>query len=221
MLTLPVLEIFHSIDGEGTRTGELATFIRLKGCNLHCCYCDTAYSIPQNYESAVLMRVEEILDRVKYHNVTITGGEPLIHEGTVELIKALVDAGHHVNIETNGTKDTIWHIPGMFYTVDYKCLYSRMNDKMKPEAFCGLNGEDVVKMVVADVVDLKDGLKWYNKFYGNKDTENRPWLYLSPVFGKIEPKSIVEFMHYNNLQDKVRVQVQLHKIIWDPSARLV
>ena len=219
---LPVLEIFHSIDGEGTRTGELATFIRLKGCNLHCIFCDTAYSIAMKggaeYQD---LEIEDIVKMVRYHNVTITGGEPLIHAETIKLVEALVIAGHHVNIETNGTMDTIFHLPNMFYTVDYKCIYSKMKDKMNPAAFCGLNGDDVVKMVVASREDMEDGLEWYNKFYLGKHECGRPWLYLSPVFGKIEPKEIVEFVKEKNLDRKVRVQVQLHKIIWDPAEKMV
>lgn len=218
---LPVLEMFDSIDGEGTRTGELATFIRLQGCNLHCCFCDTAYSIPMKNKNVNEMSVEEIVANTHYHNVTITGGEPLIHEETWKLIQELILAGHHVNIETNGTMDTTFHLPNMFYTVDYKCKYSKMNDKMNPKSFCGLGGNDVVKMVVATEEDMEDGLDWYNKFYASRANVDRPWLYFSPVFGKIEPVQIVEFVKKHNLQHKTRVQVQLHKIIWDPKEKMV
>lgn len=219
---LPVLEIFHSIDGEGLRTGELATFIRLKGCNLHCIFCDTAYSIArEGGQKATMMEVKEIVANTRYHNVTITGGEPLIHEETKQLIQELVLAGHHVNVETNGTIDTTVHYANCFYTVDYKTPYSKMSDKMNPKAFEGLTSNDCVKAVVADRNDLEHSLEWYNKFYDDRPALARPWLYFSPVFGKIEPAEIVEFVKEKNLQERVRVQVQLHKIIWDPNARLV
>lgn len=213
---LPVLEIFDSIDGEGLRTGELATFIRLQGCNLHCCFCDTAYSIPEKNKNVKMMSVEEIVKNTHYRNVTLTGGEPLIHNETPKLIMALIEAGHEVNVETNGTMPTGVHLKNLFYTVDYKCIYSGMNDKMNPSAFNELLPTDCVKCVVATIEDMEDALKWYNKFYSVREVQYRPILYFSPVFGKIEPVDIVNWVKGKNLQERVRVQVQLHKIIWDP-----
>lgn len=218
---LPVLEIFHSIDGEGIRTGELATFVRLKGCNLHCVFCDTAYSIPMNDKGVTKMEVNEIVANCKYHNVTITGGEPLIHSETMQLVEELILAGHHVNIETNGTKDTTTHFPNMFYTVDYKTIYSGHSGEMNPSAFSNLTANDVVKVVAANREDLEDAYNWFTKFYGHLAPIERPWLYISPVFGKIEPSELVDWVKEKNLDCKTRVQVQLHKIIWNPNERMV
>ena len=218
---LPVLEIFHSIDGEGLRTGELATFIRLQGCNLHCKFCDTAYSIPLKNRNANEMEIKEIVANCKYRNVTITGGEPLIHSETMQLVEELVLAGHEVNIETNGTQDTTTHLPNMFYTVDYKTIYSGHSGDMNPAAFCHLTPNDVVKIVAANREDLEDAYDWFVKFYDHLATVERPWLYISPVFGKITPAELVDWVKEKNLDYKTRVQVQLHKIIWDPNARMV
>lgn len=219
---LKVLEIFHSIDGEGLRTGELATFVRLAGCNLACRFCDTAYSIKPKDDTIQEMSVDEIISNVKYKNVTITGGEPLLQEETLDLIKALCEKDFKVNVETNGTIGIKFRHENLFYTVDYKCIYSGHNEQMNPEAFTNLLGTDVVKCVIASKEDFDDALAFFDAYLGNRPDHARPWLYLSPVFGKIQPVEIVDLVK-ENLPDmtKVRVQVQLHKIIWDPAARLV
>ena len=216
-----VVEIFGSIDGEGKRTGQLTTFIRLAGCNLRCIYCDTAYSF--DVSQAKEMSTEQIIDEVKkigYHNITLTGGEPLIHIEVYDLILNLCKEGFQVNIETNGSIDLTEfvllrnrHDLDMFFTVDYKTLYSGMNNRMDPRSFSCLDcKKDIVKCVVANEEDMKNSLSYLDKF--NKKFN----IWFSPVFGEIEPKEIVEFIKSNNRQD-VTVQVQLHKIIWEPDKK--
>ena len=125
-----VIEIFASIDGEGKRTGQPATFIRLMGCNLRCSYCDTKYSfdITQSKD----MSIDQILlecRKLVYHNITLTGGEPLLSKDAIILIESLCSIGFQVNIETNGTIDLRPYIKlrnarslDFFFTVDYKCV---------------------------------------------------------------------------------------------------
>ena len=217
-----VVEIFNSIDGEGKRTGQLTTFIRLAGCNLRCCYCDTAYSF--NVNNAVEMSVEDIVQQcldVGFHNITLTGGEPLIHEDVKALIFDLCARGFQVNIETNGSVDLTEFIYmrykydlNMFFTVDYKTLYSGMNNKMNRLSFEDLAFEkDIVKCVVANREDMDDALAYLDSFKNKKFN-----IWFSPVFGKIEPKEIVDYAIEHNRQD-ITTQVQLHKIIWDPNER--
>lgn len=221
---LKVLEIFHSIDGEGTRAGELTTFIRLAGCNLHCRYCDTAYSIsPKEWKE---MSVEEVISKVQYRNVTVTGGEPLLQEDAWTLCKRLAEQGHSVNIETNGTIVPPVKPRGLeeniFFTIDYKCGASGHEKDMNPEAFKRLEHNDVIKCVVGSVSDMESALAnlqaWNSVLFKHYWS---PWVYFSPVFGKIEPSEIVEFMKQNNLEGKCRVQLQLHKFIWDPNRKEV
>jgi len=222
---LDVMEIFHSIDGEGTRAGELTTFIRLAGCNLACKYCDTAYSINPKSEAFMKMEVADIANKVLYQNVTITGGEPLLQYEVVDLCIVLSKRGISVNVETNGTivppsflqniSDTI------FFTVDYKTGCSGHEDKMSARVFQCLSEKDVIKCVVASRQDLENALKNLKTWLPNLGEKNSPWVYFSPVFGKIQPHEIVDFMRMNFLTGKFRVQLQLHKIIWDPSAREV
>ena len=218
---MKVVEIFGSIDGEGKRTGQLATFIRLAGCNLRCCYCDTKYSFDAS--KAKEMSIDEILEeckRIGYHNITLTGGEPLIHKDVDKLIFKLCHNGFQVNVETNGSVD-LWDLTmernlqglDLFFTVDYKSKYSGMNHKMNKKSFDCLDSSlDIVKCVVANKEDMDDALKYLDSF----NTRFNIWF--SPVFGAIEPKDIVDYVKEHNRQD-VTVQVQLHKIIWNPEKR--
>ena len=127
---MKVIEIFDSIDGEGIRTGQCATFIRLAGCNLRCSYCDTVYSLfgeetPCEYTE---MTVDEIISKVNmtYKRVTLTGGEPLVHTDSAELVSKLTEIGCDVNIETNGAVDIVDFLSkvpksdNLFFTIDYK-----------------------------------------------------------------------------------------------------
>ena len=205
---LSVNEIFFSIDGEGKRAGCLAAFVRLAGCNLRCTYCDTEYA----FADGKPMGVKEIAEEVEgWENVTVTGGEPLCQDihALLELLR-----GHEVNIETNGSVDvTPYHdYPHVFMTLDYKCPSSGMESSMLEINFQTLRPRDVLKFVVGDMEDLRKAQEVCEKY------EPRCPVYLSPVFGKIEAKEIVEYMksaRYKNW----RLQLQLHKYIWPPDAR--
>lgn len=219
---MKVIEIFASIDGEGKRTGQLATFIRLAGCNLRCIYCDTKYSF--NAQDATEMSIEEIVmkcNELRIHNITLTGGEPLLNTSDAyQLITALCNSGYQVNVETNGSVDLMPFIKlrkennyDLFFTVDYKCIYSRMYSYMVPTAFACLDvDKDIVKIVVAGAGDIVDALNYLDSF-GKQFN-----IWISPVFGEMDPKDIVKFMLETRRQD-LTVQVQLHKIIWDPNKR--
>ena len=105
---MKVSEIFKSIEGEGIRMGQAAVFVRLHGCNLRCSYCDSMYAVEgpdfkQMSVGEILASVEAYRNESGVKCVTLTGGEPLIHENVGELLTAFSDAGFEVNIETNGT----------------------------------------------------------------------------------------------------------------------
>lgn len=216
--SLVVNEIFGSIDGEGLRTGELATFIRLAGCNLRCRYCDTDYALKVNQGTG--MTIEEILNKVKdigYKNITLTGGEPLIHSNIEKLIDKLLEEGYNVNIETNGAVDISKYIAkNLLLTVDFKTKSSEMIKYMFLKNLSLLREKDVLKIVCNkdDFNDIKDLLR-------NNDIKS--YIYLSPIFKEIDPEELVEFLkelHKEGFNtDKIRVQVQLHKIIWNPDKR--
>ena len=215
-----VVEKFVSVNGEGTRSGQLAIFIRLAGCNLNCSYCDTTWANSKDvpYE---LMTSEEIYDFIKtthVRNITLTGGEPLLQEGILELLEMLSkDKALHIEIETNGSVpiDKFLNIENPpSFTMDYKLPSSGMENNMVLENFKYLTNKDTVKFVSGSFEDLEKA-KYIINTYDLIDKTN---IYISPVFGKIKMDSIVDFMKNNNLNG-VTLQMQLHKVIWEPTKR--
>jgi 7-carboxy-7-deazaguanine synthase len=221
MSSLNVVEIFHSIEGEGIRTGMPVTFIRLAGCNLKCHYCDTQYA--QKCTDGELMTIDEIVNKVRFGAVTITGGEPLLHQGPViELIEKLNNTGHYVNIETNGSVDILPFIFAVrggrgFFTVDYKCPCSGMEDSMLDSNFIAMDENDVLKFVVASDEDISCIRHFLTKYPNFKST-----IFISPCFGQINLEHLVTEVKLLKLKFPrfdIRFQVQLHKIVWSPEER--
>lgn len=210
-----VTEIFESIEGEGIRTGYPVTFVRLHGCNLNCSYCDSQYScVGDDYTE---MTLKEIFDKVYFLNhgrVTLTGGEPLVHKD-VELLITALSEHFEVNVETNGSVDLaewIEKYPLVTYTMDWKSPSSGMNNRMIEHNLGLLRNTDVLKFVVGTQEDLFDMLEVveYSKPAAN--------IFVSPVFGAIQPREIVEFLLKYTVNN-IRLQLQLHKLVWDPMKR--
>ncbi len=214
-----VAEKFVSINGEGPRAGELAVFLRFCGCNLNCGYCDTRWANTSDVKHE-LASAEELVAYVKstgVKNVTLTGGEPLLQADIALLIKLLGASGAEVEIETNGSvplQNIVSLSPRPAVTADYKLPSSGMEKHMLPENFSYLTLCDAVKFVVGDKRDLLRAEEIINQ-YGLTD---KCRVYFSPVFGKIEPVEITEFMKERKLNG-VCLQLQLHKIIWNPDMR--
>lgn len=220
MAKFQVVETFVSINGEGRRAGELAVFIRFLGCNLNCSYCDTKWA---NQPDAAFrwMSEEDIYEYVRQtgvRNVTLTGGEPLLRPGMKTLLtKLLGDSTFRVEIETNGSIDLTPFANLSFrpsFTMDYKLAGSGMEDKMNRNNFLLLTPKDTVKFVVGSREDLERSAQVIEE----EKLLGRTTIYFSPVFGKIEPEEIVNFLMERKLND-VRVQLQLHKFIWDPDKK--
>lgn len=213
-MTLNVVELFSSIEGEGSRQGFPCSFLRLYDCNIRCSYCDTTYSYDgAPHESMTLEEVAHALRQMGHPYITITGGEPLLQApAVVALIKMLsAEGSYEFNIETNGTLLPPLITDNVFYTYDYKCPSSLVEDMMNLDVFQHMTSRDVLKFVVGSIDDLytmKDIIATYHPIAS---------VFVSPVFGAIEPKTIVEFLLEHKLDD-VRVQLQIHKFIWDPSA---
>ena len=213
---MKVVEIFSSIEGEGKRAGLPATFIRLFGCNLRCSYCDSMYAVEgTEYTEMSIVEIMDKLEEIGCPNVTVTGGEPLIHPEIEELLMCLCERGFWVNVETNGSVMLPSYNPidnRLFYTVDYKTGSSGMQDKMVLDVFRRLHSIDVIKFVVGSEQDLEEALKFY------KDLCPMCKVYVSPVFGSIDPEQIVQFILKNRVWDW-KVQLQLHKFIWSPDMK--
>ncbi len=213
----PISEIFDSIDGEGKRTGYMATFIRFCGCPLRCTYCDTAYALDENLADEWIDRAE-LLRRIRafpWKRLTWTGGEPMLRP-IRELCDELGKEGYESNIETSGAIPLWDERPAStFYTMDWKCPDSGMESRMCISNLAKLTSEDVLKFVVGSERDLLAMERVIRTWF---QRDNCPKCYVSPVFGKIQPVALVDFVKSRKLAD-VCVQVQLHKVIWDPNMR--
>ncbi|MDS0524993.1 putative 7-carboxy-7-deazaguanine synthase QueE [Clostridium sp. SHJSY1] len=215
-----VVEKFLSIDGEGPTSGELATFIRFQGCNLRCSWCDTKYSWEKESSNEKLSAKEiyEFIKEMKSKNVTLTGGEPLIQNGIDELLELLnSDNELIIHIETNGSVDIKpfkEKYSNIIFIVDYKLPLSKMTTLMSLNNLDSVDGKDVYKFVIGSNEDLNVAYDIIIKY----DLVSKCLVYFSPVLGKIELEDIVEFIKERNLNG-VRLQVQLHKIIWDKEKR--
>ena len=210
-------ESFVSINGEGQKAGELALFFRFAGCNLHCAWCDTKWANVPDVACEIKTTAEllEIAEKAGVHNITLTGGEPLLQAGIRELIAALLQAGYAVEIETNGSVPLPADLyPRPSFTMDYKLPGSGMEAEMCRENLMLLTEQDTLKFVCAGKADLQRAADIIAAF----QLIGRCKIYLSPVFGQIDPAEMVRFMAQNRM-DGVRLQLQLHKFIWDPNAR--
>lgn len=218
-MTYSVVEIFSSINGEGIRAGELAVFVRMKGCNLHCSYCDTRWACEPD-APCTCMTSEEILDavlRTGIRNVTLTGGEPLLQKDIRDLLLLLVRHHLSVEVETNGSIPLApFRHPELplIFTMDYKLPDSGMETHMCLSNLETICSTDVVKFVAGSKTDLARMSEIIDRYH----LLHRCQVYVSPVFGKIHPADIVDFMK-SETRNGLRLQLQLHKYIWDPDKR--
>jgi len=220
MAKYKVVEIFKSINGEGKKSGQLTIFVRFQRCNLCCSYCDTKWAIKED-APYTLMTDEEIYNIVidsGVKNVTLTGGEPLIQYEIEDLLLRLAKNKElNVEIETNGSisiEELVKIENGPSFTIDYKLPASKMEEYMFLDNFKYVRGNDTIKFVAMNVNDLER----VKEIVNNYKLIGKCNIYLSPVFGEIDLKEMVEFMKKNNMNG-VTLQLQIHKIIWDPEER--
>lgn len=216
---MQVVERFVSINGEGAHAGEPAAFIRFRGCNLNCSYCDTRWA-NNAHAPAADYTPEQLAKWVRSKrviNVTLTGGEPLLQYELDDLIRLLIAQGNRVEIETNGSiaLDSLAHSAHRpVFTMDYKLPSSGMEIAMRKDNFRLLGAHDTVKFVAGTLPDLERALYLIEEHNLDKLCH----VFLSPVYGKIDPAEIVRFMLENKM-NRVRMQLQLHKFIWPPNKR--
>jgi len=210
---LTVNEIFHSIQGESTYAGRPCVFVRLTACDLRCSWCDTPYAFHEGQK----MPLEAVLDEVERYGcdvVEVTGGEPLLQQDVYPLMRALLDRGKTVLIETGGHR-SIADVPrGVVKVMDVKCPGSGEAARMDWDNFDRLAPTDEVKFVIRDRADYEYATEVVAR-YGlvNKVAA----IHFSPVHGVLDPKTLSEWVLADRLQ--VRVQLQVHKYIWSPETR--
>lgn len=211
-MPLKVNEIFCSIQGESTHAGRPCVFVRLTYCNLRCTYCDTAYAFFEGEERSL----DEVVAAVAAWGiklVEVTGGEPLIQRETTELLRRLLAAGHEVLLETSGAWPVGTVPDGVRIIMDLKTPGSGMVGRNRWENLDQLDAEDEIKFVVCDRADYE----WARGVVGEHDLTARHAVLFSPAFDRLEPRELAEWILADRLP--VRMQLQLHKLIWSPSAR--
>lgn len=221
-IRIPMVEIFETVEGEGSRAGFPTIFVRLFGCNLRCSWCDTTYSYPPA-EAEHVMTIDEIMTKVKQYaskHVCLTGGEPLLYgERSLALIEALSDWDHleDIHIETNGAIDLTYFLGNVRsekvrYIMDYKLPDSNEMDQMLDSNLALLRKQDELKFVIGTDEDFATAVKVI------EEHPTKAQVLFSPVWETMPPVKLVELMLQSGLAD-VKLSLQLHKIIWDPATR--
>lgn len=232
ILKMPVLEHFVSLNGEGMNSGKPVMFIRLVGCNLRCDYgcgtCDTPESLeyPQarkckDYVDMSARELATLIQEAKVKRICLTGGEPLGRKHIGAFINELNDLLNRevlIEIETNGSID----LPGLgivnddsiSFTVDYKSISSKMNGRMRMENWAYLTEKDSIKFVVANREEMDDAVQKIRQYQPKAN------LIFSPMFGRMDLEELWTYCHQEAVMDlDLKVQVQLHKIFFDPAMK--
>ena len=211
--TLTINEIYHSIQGESTWAGLPCVFVRLTFCDLRCNYCDTEYAFYEGKKRSL----DEILHIVAAYScplVEITGGEPLLQKNVLPLMSMLSDSDYTVLLETSGAHDISKVDPRVRRILDLKTPGSGEVDKNLWSNIDHLNAGDEVKFVMGS----REDYEWSRDKVQRYDLPSRCHAVLfSPIFGRIDPRQIVEWILADKLM--VRFQLQMHKFIWSPTQR--
>ncbi|MEJ2216047.1 MAG: radical SAM protein [Gemmatimonadota bacterium] len=213
--SVPVTEIFHSIQGESSWAGLPCTFVRLTGCPLRCSWCDTEYA----FHGGELLELDEIVEHVREIGtplVEITGGEPLIHRNTFELTRRLLDDGFTVLVETSGAVDVGTLDPRAHRIMDLKCPGSGESEKNLWSNLGHLTERDELKFVIRDRADYewaRTVLREHGLDARVRNGSLRAILF-APVWGELEYADLAHWILEDRLP--VRFQTQLHKLIWGP-----
>ena len=204
---LKITEIFHSLQGEADTAGIPTTFVRLTGCPLRCGYCDTAYA----FHGGEWWEVGQVLDRVHElgaRYVCVTGGEPLAQKGCLELLRRLCDAGLRVSLETSGAMSLAGVDPRVVRVVDVKTPGSGEVTRNRYEELATLTERDQVKFVLCDRADYE----WSAAQVRERALAERCTVWFSPSYEQLAARDLAEWILADCLP--VRLQVQLHKILW-------
>ena len=212
-LKLTINEIYRSIQGESSWAGLPCVFVRLTFCDLRCTYCDTAYA----FYAGTRMKLSEIVEQVLAFGcplVEITGGEPLLQKNVIPLMSTLCDLGETVLIETSGAHDISKIDPRVHRIMDLKTPGSGESERNRYENIPFLTAGDEVKFVIGS----REDYLWSRQKIEEFQLADRCGTVLfSPIFGRIDPRSIVEWMLEDRLP--VRFQLQMHKFIWAPETK--
>ena len=210
---ITINEIFYSVQGESTYAGRRCVFVRLTACDLRCSWCDTPYAFHEGRKRSLDDVLAEV-DRFDCDLVEVTGGEPLLQEGVYPLMDALLERGKKVLLETGGHRSTARVPEPVVIIVDVKCPGSNEAAKMDWQNLERLRPHDEVKFVIKDRADYQYARQVIGKY---ELAARAAAIHMSPVHGVLNPRELSEWVLADGLP--VRVQLQLHKYIWDPATR--
>ena len=205
--SLRITEIFFSLQGESTRVGLPTVFVRLTGCPLRCNYCDTAYA----FKGGKLTEISDLISKIKKYNteyICITGGEPLAQPNVNLLMQKLIKLKYQISLETSGAIDISKVAPQVMIILDLKTPASGEVNRNIYENLQYLKPGDQIKFVICD----KSDFIWAKEIIIKHNLTNICEVLFSPSFDQIEPEQLANWILADSL--KVRMQVQLHKILW-------
>jgi len=203
--TLNITEIFYSLQGEAKEVGIPTVFVRLTGCPLRCNYCDTAYAFKGNNP----LSIESIMEQVAKYNtpyVCVTGGEPMAQSNCLILLDTLIEAGYKVSMETSGSIDISPVNNKVSVVMDLKTPSSTEQSQNRYENIALLESKDQLKFVIASRLDFD----WCCNILENYDVLSD--ILFSPVYESLKPVDLADWILEKQLN--VRLQVQLHKLLW-------
>ena len=207
-MDLLINEIFYSIQGESTNAGFPSLFIRLSGCNMNCCYCDTEYAKSEGFAVSIDKIIDDIAKYKSLHHITITGGEPLLQPNSIILMDRLIESGYPVQLETNGSI-SIEYVPDeVKKIVDVKTPSSGEVASFLQENLRFMNNNDELKFVISDKNDYNYSKEFIEKYIDSSEVI----INFSPVMEKMSISELAELILLDRL--KVRLNIQLHKTIW-------
>jgi len=204
---LRISEIFFSLQGETSRVGLPTVFVRLTGCPLRCAYCDTTYAFSGG-ESMPLSAILAEVAKYGAHHVCVTGGEPLAQKNCLLLLRMLCDAGYDVSLETSGALDVSGVDARVAKVLDIKTPSSGEMAKNLWDNLMHLTVHDEIKFVLGGEEDYR----WAKQMLEQHALARRCAVLFSPVQGQLAPKDLAEWILRDRLP--VRMQVQLHKLLW-------
>ena len=208
MTLLRITEIFYSIQGESSTIGWPTIFIRLTGCPLRCQYCDTAYA----FKGGKKYTFESILQDIQQYQckrICVTGGEPLAQPACYAFLSFLAEAGYHVSIETSGARPIADIDARIMVVMDLKTPDSLEESKNLYDNIPYLKPQDQIKFVICSRADYD----WSKKMITSLAIPKHVELLFSPSWGQVKPETLAQWILEDQLP--VRMQVQLHKILWD------
>jgi 7-carboxy-7-deazaguanine synthase len=209
---LRVNEVFYSLQGEASRAGLPCVLVRLTGCQMRCTWCDSEYA----FHEGAWRTVDEVVEEVAGFGcplVEVTGGEPLLQPGALTLMRRLADRGFEVLLETGGGRDIAPVDPRVRRIVDVKCPASGEHAANRWQNLDLLRPTDELKFVLAGEEDYR----WAARVVAERRLAERCPVWFSPVHGRLDPRDLAAWILRDRLP--VRLQLQLHKLLWGATTR--